>query len=138
MLTPVPSLDELARDPARAATLPPGAAAALLVQCAAVQTVLAARVASAQISAAAPSVEPADCAAETMLTIPEVARILGFARGYTYELVRRGDIRALHHGKYWRIPKTAVDDFIRANAGRGRLDRSMNNMLSRTHDRAAT
>jgi excisionase family DNA binding protein len=136
MLTPVPSLDDLTRDPAKAASLPPGVAAALLVQAAAVQSVLAARIASAEAAAPAPAPAPAEH--DPLLTIPEVAKLLGFARGYTYELVRRGEIRAVHHGKYWRIPKASVDDFIRANAGRGRLDRTINNMLSKMHDRAAT
>src|SRR5581483_4979322 len=81
MLTPVPSLDELARDPQKAANLPPGVAAAMLVQAAAVQSVLAARIASAETAAPAPA--PADPADE-MLTPDEAAAILRRSRRWLY------------------------------------------------------
>jgi hypothetical protein len=81
VLTPVPSLDELARDPAKAANLPPGVAAALLVRAAAVQSVLAARIASAEVAAPAPA--PA-APADEMLTIDEAAALLRRSRRWLY------------------------------------------------------
>ena len=79
------------------------------------------------------AVEPAVRA--KLLTVPEVADILGFAPGYTYELVRRGEIRAVHYGKYWRLTPDALEDFIRRSEGVGSHDRSLNEMLSRLGDR---
>jgi len=78
-------------------------------------------------------VEPAVRA--KLLTVPEVADILGFAPGYTYELVRRGEIRAVHYGKYWRLTPDALEDFIPRSEGVGSHDRSLNEMLSRLGDR---
>lgn len=49
---------------------------------------------------------------ERLLTIAEVATMLRFATSYTYELVRRGDILAMHHGKYWRVRPSEVEKFI--------------------------
>jgi len=80
-----------------------------------------------------PAVEPAVRA--KLLTVPEVAEILGFAPGYTYELVRRGEIRAVHYGKYWRLTPDALEDFIRRREGIRSPDRSLNEMLSRLDDR---
>ena len=80
-----------------------------------------------------PAVEPAVRA--KLLRVPEVAEILGFAPGYTYELVRRGEIRAVHHGKYWRLTPDALEDFIRTSEGIGSHDRSLNEMLGRLADR---
>ena len=75
---------------------------------------------------------------ERLLTVSEVGEILGFARGYTYELVRKGEIRALHHGKHWRITPAAVEEFIAKNEGSRTVDKSVSLMLSRLHDRRTT
>ena len=80
-----------------------------------------------------PPVEPA--VRSKLLTVPEVADILVFAPGYTYELVRRGEIRAVHYGKYWRLTPDALEDFIRRSEWVGSHDRSLNEMLSRLGDR---
>ena len=80
-----------------------------------------------------PPVEPA--VRSKLLTVPEVADILGFAPGYTYELVRRGEIRAVHYGKYWRLTADALEDFIRRSEGMGSHDRSLNGMLNKLDDR---
>ena len=80
-----------------------------------------------------PPVEPA--VRSKLLTVPEVADILVFAPGYTYELVRRGEIRAVHYGKYWRLTADALEDFIRRSEGMGSHDRSLNGMLNKLDDR---
>lgn len=51
------------------------------------------------------------------LTVPQVAELLGFARGYTYEPLRSGEIRALRRGRYWRVTPQSVEDFIRSKRG---------------------
>jgi excisionase family DNA binding protein len=134
MLQAMPLLDDLAREPARAASLSRESRNLLLSRCAAILAALSAldEPASDERGGAA------DPERDRMLTVPEVAELLGFARGYTYELLRRGEIRALHHGKYWRISPTAVAEFIRSHEGRGELARSVNGMLGRITDRAAS
>src|SRR6516225_2372607 len=82
------------------------------------------------------AVEPAVRA--KLLTVPEVADILGFAPGYTYELVRRGEIRAVHYGKYWRLTPAALEDFTRRSERIASHDRSLNEMLSRLGDRRSS
>ena len=131
------SLDEVLADPGRARTLPRSVRNDLLALCAAVIVALSSGDDSAEAkpnAQAALAAEPKQRAGDNLLTVPEVAEILGFARGYVYEIVRRGQIRAVHHGKYWRITIAAVEEFIRENEGAGAVDRSLSSMLSRLHD----
>lgn len=95
----IPTLDDVANDPARAAMLPPVARAALLGRCAAVLAALSA----ASFTAAPPS-EPITPAGKVWLTVPEVAERLSLAPSYVYELARRGDLPSVRRGKYVRIP----------------------------------
>jgi excisionase family DNA binding protein len=135
------SLDELLADPVRVRALPRSVRNDLLARCAAVILVLSSADDSPEVRPNAQAVPtPGDPRASdnNLMTVLEVAEILGFARGYTYELVRRGDIRALHHRKYWRISPAAVEEFIRKNEGAGPVDRSLTSMLSRLHDRRTT
>lgn len=132
VVSAVPSLDEIANAPERAADFSESTRSALLARCAAV---LAALSAAGRARIEQRSNENQGTNPERLLTVPEVATILGFARGYTYELVRRGEIRALHHGKYWRITPAAVEEFIRKNESSATLDKSLSNMLSRLDDR---
>lgn len=105
------SLDQLTRDPARTALVPPGERSLLITQCAAIIMALTCATTDAvtnrQSEQTAPTVKD-----EQLLTVDQVADILRFARSYTYELVRRGEIRALHHGRYWRVRASEVEKFI--------------------------
>jgi len=130
------SLDEVLADPARVRALPRSVRNDLLARCAAVIVTLSSADDSAEVRPNAQTA-PATDEQRALLTVPEVAEVLGFARGYTYELVRRGEIRALHHGKYWRISPAAVEEFIRKNEGTGTVDRSLSSMLSRLRDSRA-
>lgn len=70
MLTSIPTLDELAADPTRAATLPVDAALSMAVRCGAVLAAL--QVAAARPALPAPVVQPDD----SLLTAADVAREL--------------------------------------------------------------
>lgn len=103
---PLLSLEELAGDPARAATLPPEVAALLLARVAGLQIALLARCLSVR-SATTPL--PDD---EALLTVPDVARRLGFAESYVYELVRLGRLPAVRTGKYVRIRRSTLREWM--------------------------
>jgi len=110
------TLDELARDPTRAASLPPGERNVLIARCAAIVMALTATTNNAvtnQQSAQTTSTVKD----EPLLTVVEVAEILRFGRSLVYELVRRGEIRAMHQGKYWRIRRSEVERFIADREG---------------------
>jgi excisionase family DNA binding protein len=130
-----PSLDELARAPERAEALSEPTRSILVARCAAVLCALSAS------GLARFDQQPSENQAaqpERLLTVLEVAEMLSFARGYTYELVRRGEIRALHHGKHWRISLAAVKEFIAKYESERGVDKSVSLMLSRLDDRRTT
>ena len=54
---------------------------------------------------------------DRLLTVDHVAEILGFAASYVYELLRRGEILGMHHGKYWRVRRSEVERFIAKHEG---------------------
>jgi excisionase family DNA binding protein len=86
----------------------------VIVQCASIIAALACTntesITNSQLLPAPPREE-----ADALLTIVEVAAALRFTRGYTYELVRRGEIRGMHKGKYWRVRKSEVEKFVVKN-----------------------
>jgi len=108
------SLDQLARDPYQASQVPPAERYTLIVECASIIAALGYTTdesdANQQRVPAVPTAE-----GDALLTIAEVATILRFTRGYTYELVRRGEIRAMHKGKYWRVRTSEVEKFVANN-----------------------
>jgi excisionase family DNA binding protein len=89
--------------------------AALLTQLAALENALSARLLAVS-SAHPPQAQQPECAPrvdrERLLTVPQAASTLGFTRSYTYYLVRSQQLRAVHHGKYWRIRPAALEEFI--------------------------
>jgi len=125
------SLDELAANPALAAALSAAERSRLLARAASALAALSAVDAPADV---AHDDAPPRPAFGQLLTVDEVAEILGFARGYVYELVRGGQIRAVHHGKYWRVATSAVEDFIREHEHGAGLDTTLNNMLSKIRE----
>lgn len=46
------------------------------------------------------------------LRVEEMAHILSISRNSAYELVRSGQIRAVKVGRIYRIPKSAIQDFL--------------------------
>ncbi|HVV37560.1 MAG TPA: helix-turn-helix domain-containing protein [Acidimicrobiales bacterium] len=47
-----------------------------------------------------------------LLTIVEAARLLSVGRTTVYELIDRGEIRAVRIGRACRVPVTAVNDYV--------------------------
>jgi len=133
MLKALPLLDDLAREPNRAAGLSREYRGLLLSRCAAILAALSAPDDGAPGAGA--EVAEAEPERERLLTVPEVSELLGFARGYTYEQLRRGEIRALHHGKYWHVRQSALAEFIENYEARGHVARSVSQMLGRLRDR---
>jgi excisionase family DNA binding protein len=48
-----------------------------------------------------------------LLTIAEVAKLLHVSRGHAYDLIAEGKLRSLRVGRAIRVPRTALDAFIR-------------------------
>lgn len=47
-----------------------------------------------------------------LLTIVEAARLLAVGRTTVYELIERGELRAVHIGRSCRVPVVAVTDYV--------------------------
>jgi excisionase family DNA binding protein len=56
-----------------------------------------------------------DILEEEFLTTDEVANILRFNARYVTILINRGDLKAVKVGKCWRIPASALREYIIAN-----------------------
>lgn len=48
----------------------------------------------------------------TVIRVDELAKILSIGRNTAYELVRSGKIRSVKIGRTYKIPLTAVDDYL--------------------------
>lgn len=57
--------------------------------------------------------------AERIYNVREAGELLRYKSSYIYELVKRGDLAAIRHGKYITIRESAIRDFIRRNERRG-------------------
>ena len=86
---------------------------------------------AAVIAAAAGTVAPAPAertseapkttAVEEMLTVPEVAELLGLTKAYVYEMVRRAILPAVRYGKYVRVRRSTLEQRILAEIEAGIL-----------------
>lgn len=47
-----------------------------------------------------------------VISVPQLAKLLGIGRNAAYEIVNRGEIRSVKIGKTIRIPKSAVIEFV--------------------------
>lgn len=56
---------------------------------------------------------------EAIYNAREAGEILRYKTSYIYELVRRGELAAIRHGKYITIRESAIREFIRRNEQRG-------------------
>jgi len=122
---PVPTLDDLSRDPQVAAGLPLAAIAMLQTRCAAALSALAAAVLEHEAD------ESDKAVGDALLTIAEVAQRLGLARSYVYELVRTKQLSAVRVGRHVRVKVSEVGRFIACHDTIERLD----NVLSQRLDR---
>jgi excisionase family DNA binding protein len=57
--------------------------------------------------------------AERIYNVREAGELLRYKTSYIYELVKRGEIAAIRHGKYITIRESAIREFIRRNERRG-------------------
>lgn len=51
------------------------------------------------------------------MTVDEVAQVLRIGRNNAYELVRCGEIRSIKVGRYIRVPKESLVDYLSRMAG---------------------
>ena len=47
------------------------------------------------------------------MTVHEASEVLRIGRSNTYELVRSGRLKSIRFGKQIRIPKQAIEDFLK-------------------------
>src|SRR2546422_7598094 len=87
-LATVPTLDEIAADPVKAATLPTATAQALWARCLLVLTALLPSASSSAPAGPAPLATPTED--DRYLTMQEVKERTGLSLSYLYELARAG------------------------------------------------
>jgi len=103
------TLDLIASDPMRAITLTPEVRALLLVRAAGVITALSAGALT----------QPAPTEGPRLLRIKEVAARLRCSRNHVYELVKRGEISAIHSGKSITVREEAIRAYLHQHEGGG-------------------
>lgn len=54
---------------------------------------------------------------QLLLTVPETAKLLRISRNLAYELVARGELPAVRLGRVIRIPRGALNDWVKESAG---------------------
>jgi excisionase family DNA binding protein len=112
----VTTLDEIARNPARAAEVPSAERSRLIAQCAAIVMALTRATPDTVVSQQTDPPPPA-LKGDHLLTVDEVAGRLKLTKARIYELVRGGQIPAVHCGRYWRLRPAEVERFIAKNEG---------------------
>lgn len=55
----------------------------------------------------------------SVLKVEDLAHMLSIGRNTAYELVRSGKIRSVKIGRTYRIPLTAVEDYLNASSETG-------------------
>ena len=113
----VPTLEAIFKTPACAAELSRAMLGELLAQVTAVQyPALTARLITDAgnngETEANKTISQSQRQTERLLAVPEVAAMLGYAKSYVYELLRRGELPAVRHKKYVRVKYSAVLQFI--------------------------
>lgn len=53
----------------------------------------------------------------TLITVDEMAEALSISRTSAYALLRTGQIASFKIGRHYKIPSTAVDDYIKRMTG---------------------
>ena len=54
-----------------------------------------------------------------LLKAPEVARMLGLARSTVYVMISAGELESVRKGKSVRVPRAALDEWIKRNTRKG-------------------
>jgi excisionase family DNA binding protein len=102
------SLDALVADPAKAATLPPETAQALLIGLASIHPVLLQRALAGLRNGHEE---------DLLLTIPQVAKQLKVSDYRAYELARQGSLQSVRFGKSVRVKPSAVAEYLAQHGG---------------------
>ena len=53
---------------------------------------------------------------EELLTAQEAAEVLRVGHNAIYELLKSGELKGFRVGRVWKIPKEAVEEYIRSSA----------------------
>ena len=114
MLAPVPTLDELAADPARAADIPPATAVALLGRLAGLQTVLLAR---ALAPGGGGNVDGA-LAEDRLLSVKDAAAQLGHSEDWLYRHAAKLPFTVRTGARDIRFSAAGLARWIRNRQGR--------------------
>ena len=61
----------------------------------------------------APAEEPASVSRRLLFSVEEAAELLGIGRTFMFQLVATGEIDSLKIGKKRKIPRDAIDGYIR-------------------------
>jgi hypothetical protein len=109
----VPTLDELAADPARATALPPGTLQGLLCRCATVQTVLLGALMTASARTADVAAEPPE---DTLLDVTKAAKRLATSPDWLYRHARRLPF-TVRNGRQLRFSSEGIARYIREHMG---------------------
>lgn len=51
-----------------------------------------------------------------IITIPELCEVLTIGRNRAYELLKTGQIPAFQLGRNWKIPKIALEEYLKKQA----------------------
>ena len=128
------TLDQILRDPSRISEFPQEAIPAVMAQCAALQSALAARMLSTDNEREGQRPEASN---EKLLTVPDVAAQLKVPDSRVYSLVRRGELDSTRVGKYIRIPVGAIQEYL-ARQSQEPLETGLNQRYSLGRDRPRT
>ncbi len=112
--TLLPSLDDPAVDPGRAAALPPESAVALLASCTVAQSALIGRLLSVPPTA---RIVPNDPSEDRLLAVDEAAERLGTSTDYLYRHSSKLPF-TIRIGSRLRFSSRGIERFIRARQGR--------------------
>lgn len=102
-LSEIPSLDELAKQPERAAQVPAHVAVVFLAQIASLQPLLLHRALLGTQHGPNP---------DHLLTVPQVAARLKVSEYRAYELCRQGLLKSVRLGKSVRVTPSALADYV--------------------------
>jgi hypothetical protein len=111
---PLPSLDELAGDPDRAAALPPELAVALLASCTVAQSALIGRLVSLPATATAAPEDPPE---DRLLDVHGASERLGTSTDYLYRHSSKLPF-TIRIGSRLRFSARGIERFIRTRQGR--------------------
>ena len=129
-----PDLLSVLADPSWVSEVPAESVPSLMAHCAAIQSALAARLAATRTENDDGKPLDRESAQMELLTVAEVAKLLGVPKGYVYDLTRRGELSSVKFGKYVRVEFRVVQEWIEQHREKGLKDVSTSRRLRR-HDR---